>query len=242
MISCIIVDDQIENVEVIEEHLKQIPQLSLLKKFTNSVEALEFLESNHVGLAFLDIQMPGLSGLKLIENLKAKKGTNIPKFIMTTGYPEYALSGFEYGVVDFIVKPIFFKRFKVAVDKVLENWKDNKALDYFFVEAEGAKLKFNYEDIVYVESKGNYIHFKEKGKKTNRTIYRPMYYIQELLPEPHFIRIHNSFIVSMKFVVSAKVNEIVLNVEGEDKIFPVGGKFKDNVSRHCSSKPLYNQL
>src|SRR4051812_44926515 len=115
MISSIIVDDQIENVEVIEEHLKQIPQLALLKKFTSCLEALDFLEVNHVGIVFLDIQMPGLSGLKLIENLKEKNGANIPKFIMTTGYPEYALSGFDYGVVDFIVKPIFFKRFKIVV-------------------------------------------------------------------------------------------------------------------------------
>ena len=105
MISCIVIDDQAEAVEIIVDHVKQKQELQLVKTFTNPLEAMQFVESNKIDLIFIDIQMPNLNGLDFIEMLRAKNGINIPKFIFTTGYNEYALSGFEQGVSDYLLKP-----------------------------------------------------------------------------------------------------------------------------------------
>ena len=121
MISCIIVDDQIEAIEIIESHVKHKVELTLVKAFTNPLEALSFVEKNKIDLVFIDVQMPHLNGLDFIESLRVKKGSDIPKFILTTGYDEYALSGFEQGAVDYLLKPIGFKRFNIAIDRIIAN-------------------------------------------------------------------------------------------------------------------------
>ena len=148
MINCIVVDDQQEAIDVIVEHAKRIPQIVVTKTFTDSIEALHFLESNKIDLVFLDVDMPNLNGIELIESYKAKIGSTSAKFIFTTGYPDYAISGFEKGVIHYLLKPIVFKRLKEAVERFLENTKNiqsNDAIggnkDYFFVESDGSKLK-----------------------------------------------------------------------------------------------------
>lgn len=225
-------------VEILENHIKKMPQLSLLKTFTNSLEALEFLETNPVDIAFLDILMPDLGGLELIQRLRIKLGDDVPSFVLTTGYPEYALSGYEQGAIGYLVKPIIFKQFKITVERIIENWKKNsvnKTLDqnneYFFIESQGSRIKLNYKDISYLESDGNYIKFVEG--KNERTIYnRPMRYMEAFLSDHGFIRVHKSYIISMNHIHAVKGNKITMNVFGEEKkIIPVGTTYQDEVQK-----------
>jgi two-component system LytT family response regulator len=237
MINCIIVDDQQEAVDVIVEHTKRIPEISVLKTFTDSIEALHFLESNKIDLAFLDVDMPNLNGIELIESHKAKIGSAATKFILTTGYPDYAISGFDQGVVDYLLKPVVFKRLKQSFERFIETTKGTQIGDvnsgtkeYFFIESDGSKLKLNYRNIAYIESEKNCVHIIESNAK--KTIRKPMHYIEGLL-ESHkdFIRVHKSFIISVNYIDVVKLNEIVLNISGTKKTISLGGTYRDDVLR-----------
>jgi DNA-binding LytR/AlgR family response regulator len=234
MINCIIVDDQQEAIDVIQDHLNKFSQVDLGNVFTDPIEGLKYLKTNPVDLVFLDIEMPNLNGLEFIESLKAVNGKNIPKFIFTTGHHKYALSGIEHGAIDFLVKPISFKRFNISIERFIDYIKNpttqNSFLnkDYFFVELGGAKFKIKYSDIVYIEGDRNYIHIVEE--KAVRKICRPMHYIENLLRNyGNFIRVHKSFIVSDKYVEQIKVNDIVMNVNGAKKTISIGKTYKDSV-------------
>lgn len=235
MITCIIVDDQKEAIGVIEDHLRKFSQLKLIKVFTDSLDGLEFLEKNSIGLVFLDIEMPNLNGLDFIESLRSKRGKNIPKFIFTSGYHKYALSGYEKGVIDFLVKPIGFTRFKMSMDRLIDNLKDplflnkNFHKDYFFMELDGVKIKISYENIMYIESERNCVHIHEK--KLKRTFYKTMNYIESLLADNEdFIRVHKSFIISINYAEQIKGTNVIMNLkDGQQKTISIGRTFKNNV-------------
>ncbi|MCD4768825.1 MAG: response regulator [Bacteroidales bacterium] len=114
-LSCLIVDDEVLAQDVIERYISNIPTLKLLGKCDNAVEAISFLHNNRVDLMFLDLNMPELSGLDMLRTL-----TNPPKVILTTAYSEYALESYEFGVIDYLLKPIKLERFIKAVNKVVE--------------------------------------------------------------------------------------------------------------------------
>lgn len=239
MINCIIVDDQQEAIYVIQDHLKKIPQLALRKTFTDPIEGLKYLENNQIDLVFLDIEMPILNGLEFIESLKAVNGKNIPKFIFTTGYHKYALSGYEHGAIDFLVKPIGFKRFNISIERLIDYIKNvpiqNSILnkDYFFVELDGARFKIQYNNIVYIESDRNYIHIVEE--KIVRKICKPMHYIENILGKhENFIRVHKSFIISDKYVEIIKGNDIIMNFNGIKKTISIGKTYKNSVLKKFS--------
>ena len=232
MISCIIIDDQIEAIEIIESHVKNKKELTLLKTFSNPLEALSFVEKNKVELVFIDVQMPHLNGLDFIESLRAKKGSDIPKFILTTGYDEYALSGFEQGAVDYLLKPVGFKRFNIAIDRIISNLPKQETnisnpLDFFFAEVNGQKVKLSFNDIAYIEGSGNYITVFGVGIKA--LIYQSLNGIQEVLNNGHFIRVHKSFIVSINYITAIKGNDALIQYDGISKTIPIGATYKDKV-------------
>lgn len=198
MISCIVVDDQKEAVELLTDHIKLVPSLSLKLATVDSIAALNFLDKEKVHLIFLDVQMPGLSGLDIMEALKGKHGNDIPKIILTTGYDKYALTGYEFGIFDYLLKPISFKRFKSSVDRVLFDFEKNRSSDqndFFFIEKDGVKEKVNFSEIVYIEGARNYIFIVTQSAKT--IIYKSLTSILQLLPEKSFVRVHKSYIVGI---------------------------------------------
>jgi DNA-binding LytR/AlgR family response regulator len=192
-----------------------------------------------VDLAFLDIKMPFLGGLELIENLRAKVGRNIPSFILTTGHPEFALSGYQQGAIGYLVKPVEFKEFKITVERLIDSWKKNASIndvnvdkDYFFIESDGARIKLKYKDIAYLESDGNYIKLVESN--ADRLIYnRPMRDIERILSNHGFVRVHKSYIVSMHYIKELRGNEIILN--GFDKVIPVGSTHKSELQKRMNT-------
>ncbi len=218
MINCIIVDDEQHAIDILVHYVKQTPHLNLVASFTNPIEALQLLGQQKIDLAFLDIQMPELSGIDLIKTIQGKT-----KVILTTAYSEFALEGYELYVVDYLMKPIRLPRFLAAVQKAVEqinagNETQQKKTedDYIFVktESKGKLLKINLADIDYIESMKNYVAIHRGLQKT--LVYTTMIELEERLPKKQFIRVHKSFIIPISRITGIEGNLVRLkNVTAE---------------------------
>jgi two-component system LytT family response regulator len=233
MYNCIIVDDQAEALDLIYDHVSKVPSLNVDLMTTDSIEALAFIDKKKPDLVFLDIEMPGLSGIEFIESIKDKWGNDIPKVVFTTGHSDYALSGYEHGIADYLLKPITFCRFKQCIDRIIDELAKREPItinqDYFFIEDSGKKVKFNFENIVYIEAAGNYITICLNGSK--KTIYKSMTGIQDILPGNKFSRIHKSYIVALEKVQVVKGNEIVVQINNNERTLPIGVTYKENLMK-----------
>ena len=199
--NCIIIDDEPLAREAMEMLVEENKELCLLSMFNNAVSAARFMEEHSVDLIFLDIQMPGITGIEFAHTVS--KRTLI---IFTTAYTEYALDSYEVDAIDYLVKPIETERFQKAVQKALsyhsllmkeekEAIEANVSSEYFFVKSERKYFKVNYADILFIEGLKDYIKiYTEDGAKPILSL-MSMKAMEELLPSSRFIRVHRSFIV-----------------------------------------------
>jgi two-component system, LytTR family, response regulator len=229
MIQCVVIDDSEEAIKLLKRHIGAKPNLALVKTFINPTEALHYLEREFVDLVFVDIQMPVMSGLELIEILQAKKDVKLPHFILTTGHSEYALESYNYEIMDYILKPVTFKRFSLAVDKYVNKTKLLKTEipakdNFFFAEIEGVKTRINSADIVYIEGAGNYISI---FTITNRILlHKTMSSFVDLLDNKQFIRIHKSILVSVHYIKGIRGSDLFLDYQDKQVKVPIGITYK----------------
>lgn len=228
---CIAIDDEPLALNVIKDFCSKVPFLELLKVCTNPLDALEVLNKTSIDLIFVDIKMPNITGLDLIKTL-----TNPPLIIFTTAYSQHALEGFELSAVDYLIKPIPFKKFYKAVNKAYElhtlrklsmqtqKMDDSEssvlALGFLLVKVEYHMVKINLNDICYIEGLKDYIriHLINESVITKST----MKNIEEKLPDNRFIRLHKSFIVSIFKIEKIENNRIICR----DKYIPIGEHYK----------------
>jgi two-component system, LytTR family, response regulator len=231
MYTCIIVDDQPEAVELIKDHIGNTPALSLKLATTDPMEAMAFLDKEQVDIIFLDVQMPGLTGIEILENLAAKLGHQMPKIVFTTGYNDYALPGYEYGVADYLLKPVSYSRFRKAADRIFHDLDSHRGQtvrdDFVFADVDGKKMKLNFCDIIYIEGARNYIIVG--GVKQRIITYKSMNAMQEILPAGHFMRVHKSYIVAIDKIQALRGNEICVQWKDEGKYIPIGITYKEKV-------------
>lgn len=230
MMRCIIVDDEQLIRELLEDSIRQIPFLQLVKACKNSLEAIEVLQTEQIDLIFLDIQMPRLSGLQFLQSLNKP-----PLVILVTAYEKYALEGFNLNVVDYVLKPFGFDRFLKACNRANDLFRlqqNDKATmvegpEDFFVNVEYTLVKIVVADIDYIEGLKDYIkiHLSTAPKPvlTRMTIKA----IEEKLPPPAFIRTHKSFLAAAGKISIVKRDFVCIGA----KEVPVGELYKDNVSR-----------
>jgi len=234
-IKCIVVDDEPIARQYLSDYVAKMPQLELVAVFSSAKEAWEMIETGVSELVFLDIQMPGLTGIELIRTLQKK-----PAIILTTAYSEYALEGYELDVVDYLLKPISFDRFARAVNKVsgrLEkqagsssngllpaNEKESATRDFIFVKSGYKSVKVNISDILYVEGMKEYVVIHTKDKKFTKL--DRMKNMENFLKEKGFIRIHKSYIVSLKSIDAVFGN----TVETGGKQLPLGRSYKEELN------------
>jgi len=218
-----IVDDEPLAQKVIEKYITSLDSLALVKKCDNGLEALSYLHQNRVDIIFLDIKMPELSGLEFLETLNQR-----PHIIITTAFSEHALKGYEYSIVDYLLKPIAFHRFLKAVNKILGKPKNPpvtipaKSAEFMFVKADKVDHKIFFSELKYIEGCGNYLKiFTDKGKIL---ISERLSSIEKSLPREQFIRTHKSYIVSIRRIELIKDNKIHL----EEKKIPIGSTYKKN--------------
>lgn len=228
MMKCIIIDDEPLALELLEDFVSKIPNLKLVSSCSNAIEAVSILQNNKIDLIFLDIEMPEFTGIEFIKSLDVK-----PLFIFTTAYSHYAIEGFNLNAVDYLVKPIPFHRFLKAVNRAQELYllkkEDNspsiKTLsspNFIFVKSDYENIKLNFGDIKYFEGLKDYIKIFSTSHKPILTLSN-FKKIEEKLPEELFIRVHRSYIVSLKYINSVQRNRILI----DGVRIPIGQNYKD---------------
>jgi len=217
-LNCLIIDDEPIAREGINDYCKEISFLNVAALCKNVLQANHYLESNEIDLIFLDINMPILSGVDWLKGLKKS-----PSIIMTTAYKEYALQSFGYNVLDYLVKPISFKRFLQAVNKVNGYYEHKDEKNILFVKSERQLKKIAVEDILFVEAMQNYI--KVTTSKETIITHISLKSFKDQLPEDNFIQTHKSYIVSKYKVDKIVENQIIIG----DYEIPISVRLKSKV-------------
>jgi len=225
-IACLIVDDETIAREIIATHLDKIEGINVVASCNSAIEAFNVINSNHIDLIFLDINMPEISGISFAKSINK----NI-KIIFTTAYRDYAVEGFELKAVDYLLKPISFERLLKAVNTYFEVYsvstitkkKSLTANDFIFVRSDRRMIKIDFDAIIYIESYSDYIkiHLKNETIVTRETISS----IEAKLPKKFFIRIHRSFIVSVSNITSYTNDTVIVN----DKELTISRSYKKEV-------------
>lgn len=222
MISCIIVDDEPLAASLLASYAEKLDYLSVLKSFTNPIEALSFLKSNAVDLLFLDVQMPELNGIQL-----AKLVPEQTQIIFTTAYPSYALEGFEVEAIDYLVKPISFERFVASASRILKS-KAIKAeaaaplVDHLYVKTEYKLQRVDFSAIQLLKGLGDYTAIITSTAKI--LTLENMKSFEERLPSALFVRVHKSYLIPFQKIDYIEKNRIHIGKE----VIPIGSTYQEN--------------
>ncbi|MFR9534789.1 MAG: LytTR family DNA-binding domain-containing protein [Rikenellaceae bacterium] len=208
MISCIVIDDEPLALEQIERYVSDTPILELKGSFDSAAKALDFLRQNSVDLLFVDINMPRISGLEFVEALPFDV-----KVIFVTAYREYALEGFALDAADYLLKPLSYASFLKSVEKVHNRYfnrtlDDKRDRDYIFLRSGYRTIRVNFSDILYIESKREYLDIVLSDGQIITT-HGSLGSMEEKLPRDRFIRVHRSFIVNLDEVKVMERNSII---------------------------------
>lgn len=221
MIRCVVIDDEPLAIALLDTYIKKHEALQLLDGFTDAIEAIAFVNSNEVDVVFLDILMPDITGIRVLQQF-----TGNPVVIFTSAHRDFAVDGYEMGVVDYLLKPFDFERFKKGVDKAIETLriKESSNPDLqpgVFVKSEYKLVKVNFQDIVYVESKDDYIKIYMTDDKSMITLMSLKSFLEKL-PAADFQRVHRRYIVALHKIKTIGTKKIMLenNVE-----IPVGDTY-----------------
>jgi DNA-binding LytR/AlgR family response regulator len=221
-------EDEPLAAEVLEDYINQVPFLELKAKCVDAIYALEILQKQSIDLIFLDIHLPKLKGLDFIKTLQ-----HPPKVIITTAYQEYALQGYELNVVDYLLKPIEWSRFLMAVNKLQQaievtNYSHRtvpgpEEKTYLYFNVNKRMVKVFLDEILYIESLKEYIRITTPHKSI-LTKYQ-LNQIEELLTRHHFLRIHRSFIVAKNKIETFSATDVEIG----SKHLPIGRNYKEQV-------------
>jgi DNA-binding LytR/AlgR family response regulator len=233
---CVIVDDEPLAIKVIKNHLQNFEDVEIVAECSNALDADKILRSHNIDLIFLDIEMPKVSGFEFLKTL-----TKQPKVIIVTAYRNYALKGYEYDIVDYLLKPVSFDRFYQAMTKFYKQQKDTdisvfeesskNAKPFIYLNEDKTIHKIYLDDILYLESFREYIkvHTSQKGVLTKLPISK----IEEKLNEYEFIRVHKSYIVSVSKIRFFNSRVIGIN----DIELPIGRTYKESVMKVLKYDP-----
>lgn len=219
-INCIVIEDEPLALKKLSGYISKIDFLNLLSIFNNAADAIGFLKANTVDLIFLDIRMKSLTGIQFLESLNSK-----PKIIITSAYDEYALKGYELDVSDYLLKPFAFDRFIKSVEKIYRELTESKfeqKPDYIFVKTESRIEKIDLKNILYIQGMKDYLRIFTVQK--NIMTLQSFRNFIHALPEKEFVRVHNSYIVSISKIESIEKNRIKIG----EKIIPISDSYKDN--------------
>ena len=233
MIKCVIVEDEVLAQNVLQSHLQKLDRFELIAICNNALEAGEVLNNHDVDLMFLDVQLPGMTGLNFLRTLASP-----PLVVITTAYSEYAVESYEFNIIDYLLKPISFERFCRAVNKIVDGKlftpgikeNDNSPTDHIFVKSNSKFIKVNFSGILYIEGMRDYlkIHTREYSLVTLQT----MNDMEKILSGKQFIRVHKSYIIAIAHIKSIYGNSI----EMENVTIPVGINYKDKVMQLVNKK------
>lgn len=226
-IKCIIIEDEKLAAEKLASFIEKISVLELVSVFKDGISSINFLKNTTVELVFLDIEMKDFNGIQFLKSLQVK-----PAVIITSAYEKYAIAGYEFSVVDYLLKPYTLERFLQAIDKAInqkelkEKAKNYELIasqnnEYIFIKSENRIEKVELDDILYIEGMKDYLRIHTPTKKimTLQSFNR----ILEHLPEKKFKRVHNSFVIALNKIESIERNRIKIGAT----LIPISDKYKD---------------
>ena len=227
---CLIVDDEPVAQQILEKYINQIEALHLIAKCSNAFEAMNILHQEKVDILFLDIKMPSLSGIEMLKTIQ-----NQPKVILTTAFSEFAVESYEYGVIDYLLKPIAFERFLKTVNKILlpqnidfNNGKAEEKLTiqptFIFFKANKKIFKYYLVDILFIEGSGNYIKVHTQNDKSLMVLDK-LTDLLEKLPPRQFLRVHKSFIINISHIIKIEGNVLFIR----DREIPISNTFRKDL-------------
>jgi len=235
VIKCIIVEDETLAQQVLQSHLQMTDRFELLAVCNNALEARDVLNNRDIDLMFLDIQLPGMTGLHFLRTLQ-----NPPLVVLTTAYSEYAVESYEFNIIDYLLKPISFERFCKAVNKIVDGRlltqpakeRESQSTDHIFVKSNSKFIKVNFSEIIYIEGMKDYlkVHARDYKLVTLQT----MNEMEKILPPRQFMRVHKSYIVAVSHIKSIYGNSIELGNE----TIPIGVSYKEKVMELVNKQHL----
>jgi len=247
IIKCLIIDDEFLARQLLEGYIRKVPFLELVGQCESAFEAMKLLQEEKIDLMFLDVNMPELSGINFIRTLKHK-----PEIIITTAYSEHALEGYELDVIEYLLKPIYFERFMLAVNKVrdmiglkmrargIERKDENAELprmakedDFLFIKTGSQMIvKVYLRDILYIESLHEYVRIWLEAE--SYTIYHSLKSLLEILPCDQFIQVHRSSIVNFNKIEAIEGNCVRINGQS----IGIGKNYRDEFLNRVKSKSI----
>lgn len=222
MLRCIAVDDEPLALQLLSDYIRKVPFLELVATCGDAFEATRVLQEKTVDLIFMDIQMPGLTGLQFIQSLSRR-----PMVILVTAYKKFASEGFDLDVVDYLIKPVGLDRFMKACFKAQELYqlRHGAPADYFFVNVDYSLVKVLFSDIVYIEGSGDYVKIHLSSAPRPLLVRMSTKAMEGELPSDRFLRIHKSYIVSKDGVTAVRKNSVFIG----SLELPVGETYRESV-------------
>jgi two-component system, LytTR family, response regulator len=221
-ITCIALDDEPLPLQLLEMFIRQTEVLEPLGFFTNPFDAQQHLQTKHIDLLFLDIQMPDINGLDFLKEIPKS-----PMVVFTTAFREFAVEGFELKALDYLVKPFDYQRFHQAIERAIEykQLKKQRQNDFILIKSNYNLLKIYIDDLRYIEAYGDYLKIYLSSSERPVLTLLSLKEIEKLLPTNAFIRVHRSFIVALNKIKSIRKNYLYL---GKEKI-PIGATYQAGV-------------
>jgi two-component system, LytTR family, response regulator len=223
---CIIVDDNKMSRELVKQLVDQVDFLELKNECETPVEAFNYLKKEDIDLVFLDVEMPGMTGIELIKNLEKR-----PIIILITAKKDYAVEAFEVNVADYIIKPVTLSRFMAAVDRAKELYEDQKKeanqkeKDFIFVRSNSLLTKVKINDIIYAQALGDYVNIFTNEKRL--TVHITLKGLEEKLPQDKFYRLHRSYLTSLHHIDNIEEGTAYI---GKHPL-PIGEQYKKELLR-----------
>jgi len=232
-IHCLLVDDEPMAIDILKTHLSKIDKVNIVGTCSNATEAFNLISIEQIDLIFLDINMPGISGISFAKTINSSI-----KIIFTTAYREYAVDGFDLHAVDYLLKPISYERLLDAItnystvhqkssSEILEN---EEAFHFIFIRVDRRMVKLIFEDILYIESLSDYLKIHLQNKEV-LVVRETITNISEKLPSQEFLRIHRSFIINTSKIDSYNNEEILI----EGRSLPLSRSYKEQVLNYLNN-------
>lgn len=224
---CIVVDDEPPSIKLLEGYIKQTPALQLLNSFTNPLNALSWLTKNTTDIIFLDISMPEINGLDFAKSIKGKA-----KVILCTAYREYGAESYEYGISDYLVKPVSYARFLTAVQKVIDEAAIRVPVtehqpDFIMIAGTGRynRIRISFNDVLFITANKN--HVTIRLEKETKDAFMTMKEIEVLLPPKRFVRVHLSYIICVDKI--SRLDKSTILLKNCSETIPIGATFRENL-------------
>ena len=233
---CVIADDNLIELDTLEFFLKKIDKIEIVAICNSGLEVFQILTEQKVDIVFSDIDMPELNGIDLLKSVK-----NPPVFVFITSFADYAVESFDLDVIDFILKPLTFDRLLKATNKAFEYLDIKKMVvsevkpknEYFFIKDVNGLTKLNYQDVVNIESYGDFSKVYTITGEKSHLVLANLKSIENQLPHDVFIRVHRQHIININHLSGIKNGDVILTKE---KVIPLSSTFKQNLDTILNNK------